>query len=242
MIIKEEEFLSARRYKELLDIAESSLKTSSLIKELTKDFDKHIDENKKLILKKYIFFKEDQTNIIVLDYSASSLEAFISHLGYIFHDSWFEHEGKNFWKQHPELIDKMNSINIKMPSLPKIDRNKRNSTHHVHPSKHDGHFREDFLCSINPKKDIEQNIKTLHSSWVHVQYDEAKSVFENAISFIKATKIAIEKGILGQTDLAAILKREKLDKDKLREKLLSDFLDDPFKPTILFGNRTLTAK
>jgi hypothetical protein len=131
-MVESEKTLSARRYAVLLEIAEAAANT--------------LDKNNNP-------FSKQQLRIIMLDYSVSSLEAFVNHMVYIFIDDWTKYEGLNFFQQYQKMIIIFIRLGIPIPSKQEttpfdnydVYRSIRNEIHHIRASKHDVGQRKKVL-------------------------------------------------------------------------------------------------
>ena len=95
MLCEQEIMLRAKRYAELLEIAEGSLECYRIFI--------NTDSNT-ILYRQYNKLEGKQHLIISMTFSITAIEAFINHLGYIFDNDWKQYERSNFFDQYKRII------------------------------------------------------------------------------------------------------------------------------------------
>ncbi len=235
-----EQRLLAKRYQELHAIADAALKMSERIISVTKNNNGNIFNElstSQAASLNDMCFSLSQCNIIAIDYSVSSLEAFINQVGYLIVDGWKEnHEKKNFLGQYEKIVARLCKLGISMPQDMKnspygdfeAHRKLRNSIHHIHSS-------NDDFCTVSGTLETESMISLL-SNWPQKNNGQAaKSAYENTKKFIINFHTRI------QEDSDAIKESINNEDSKDFDPELFDYFvrNPPFCPSIVVGTAVI---
>lgn len=232
MTVKTRYEITARRYSQLYEIAEQSLEQYHAIQKLTQNFEKEISKQDIHTFESLIKLNENSCLMITIDYSISSIEAFTNHIGFILDEKWCKFESKNFYDQIKRLLNilskkcvcekKCSLKNIKDDSDFKKLRTLRNKIHHVHAS-------EDDYYDDEKNEDIDYE-----AIWVNPTLDDAKFITTLTKEIIQEVYLCLSEQSKNRIQ---IIKRI-----RDREKLLSDFIQNPFKPSMHTKSRMVSPE